>query len=211
MKLRWRFVLYVVRRSTPPPRRPAVPFLVANPLWLLAAEVGLALSLLVGLRLVRGLFRTLALIQDGAQFLRDRDFTARLRETDQPELDTLVGVYNQMVDHLRQERARLQEQHHFLAQILEQSPSAIVVLDFDGAISLCNPAASGCSAAGPPDRPHPRPRPPPRRLPPGRQPGPALHTLAGGETRVVPLPDGAPPQVPARHASSTAAFRAASS
>ena len=52
-----------------------------------------------------------------------------------------MGVYNQMVDHLRDERARLQEQHHFLAQMLEQSPSAIVVLDFDGAISLCNPAA----------------------------------------------------------------------
>ncbi len=191
MKLRWRFVLYVVAVNAAAGAL-LFPFLVANPLWLLAAEAGLALSLLVGLRLVRGLFRTLALIQDGAQFLRDRDFTARLRETNQPELDTLVGVYNQMVDHLRQERARLQEQHHFLAQILEQSPSAIVVLDFDGAISLCNPAAvrllDAAGAAGPA-----APTPVGRRLadfPADASLAHALHTLAGGETRVVPLPDG---------------------
>jgi two-component system, NtrC family, nitrogen regulation sensor histidine kinase NtrY len=185
VKLHARFVLYVVLVNAAA-GAVAAPFLVSDPIRLLAAEGLLLVSLIVGLRLVRGLFRTLAVIQDGAQFLQDGDFTARLRATGQPELDRLVGVYNQMVDHLRDERARLQEQHHFLAQILEQSPSAIVVLDFDGAISLCNPAAQrllGAEASPPAGR----------RLadfPPDAALAQALAALGPDETRVLPLPDG---------------------
>lgn len=46
-----------------------------------------------------------------------------------------------MVDNLRDERTRLQEQHHFLSQIVRVSPSGIVILDFDRRISDVNPAA----------------------------------------------------------------------
>ncbi len=46
-----------------------------------------------------------------------------------------------MVDALRGERVQLQEQQHFLARILHESPGGIVVLDFDGRVSLANPAA----------------------------------------------------------------------
>ena len=46
-----------------------------------------------------------------------------------------------MVDNLRDERARLQEQHHFLSHILSVSPSGILILDFDGLIATANPAA----------------------------------------------------------------------
>jgi two-component system, NtrC family, nitrogen regulation sensor histidine kinase NtrY len=186
VNLQRRFVLYLVGIHLGFAAL-AAPFLIANRIWLLAAEVLLAGSLLLGLRLVGGLFRPLALIQDSAQFLQEGDFTARLRETAQPELDRLVRVHNRMVDHLRDERTRLQEQHHFLGQILDQSPSAIVVLDFDGALALCNPAArrlldleAGGPVAG-------------RRLadlPPGATAAHALSTLAPGETRMVPLPDG---------------------
>jgi signal transduction histidine kinase len=185
VKLQGRFVLYLLAVHVAA-AAVASPFLLARPIHVLAAEAVLLTSLLIGLRLVRGLFRTLAVIQDGAAFLQEGDFTARLRAPGQPELDRLVGVYNQMVDHLREERARLQEQHHFLAQVLEQSPSAIVVLDFDGAVSLCNPAAhrllaGGASVLG-------------RRLvdlpPEANTLARALASLATGETRVLPLPDG---------------------
>ena len=46
-----------------------------------------------------------------------------------------------MVDALRGERVQLQEQQHFLARVLRGSPGGIVVLDFDGRVSLANPAA----------------------------------------------------------------------
>ena len=46
-----------------------------------------------------------------------------------------------MVDHLRTERVRLAEQHQFLTQLLEVSPSGVVILDFDQRVSSLNPAA----------------------------------------------------------------------
>jgi nitrogen fixation/metabolism regulation signal transduction histidine kinase len=59
----------------------------------------------------------------------------------QTEVDELIDVYNRMIDSLRDERTRLQEQQHFLTDVLRVSPSGIVVLDFDGRIATVNPAA----------------------------------------------------------------------
>ncbi len=50
-----------------------------------------------------------------------------------------------MVDSLRDERVRLQEQQQFLARVLNESPGGIVVLDFDGRIEMANPSARGSS------------------------------------------------------------------
>ena len=130
-----------------------VPLLVTNRLWLLAVEVFFVASILVGFRLVRGLFENLALLAEGARFLDEQEFTTRFRETGRPELDRLVSIYNRLADDLREERARLREQHHFLSEVLRASPSGIVVLDFDGRIELANPAAArmlGVSADGAP-------------------------------------------------------------
>jgi two-component system nitrogen regulation sensor histidine kinase NtrY len=52
-----------------------------------------------------------------------------------------VRVYNRMVDSLRDERVRLQEQQQFLARVLRESPGGILVLDFDGRVEMANPAA----------------------------------------------------------------------
>ena len=60
------------------------------------------------------MFRALAFVDESAQFLHDSDYTARFREVGQPEMDRLIGVYNRMVDSLRAERRRVQEQHYFL-------------------------------------------------------------------------------------------------
>jgi signal transduction histidine kinase len=47
-----------------------------------------------------------------------------------------------MVDDLREERVRLQEQQYFLGQLLAASPGGVVVLDHDGSVSAVNPAAA---------------------------------------------------------------------
>ena len=84
---------------------------------------------------------------DSAQFLNDSDYTARFLEVGQPEVDRLIGVYNRMVDSLRAERQRVQEQHYFLGRILDVSPSGIVVLDLDGRIELRQPGRRRAAAA----------------------------------------------------------------
>jgi signal transduction histidine kinase len=47
-----------------------------------------------------------------------------------------------MVDNLREERVRLQEQQYFLGQLLAASPGGVIVLDHDGRVSAVNPAAA---------------------------------------------------------------------
>jgi two-component system nitrogen regulation sensor histidine kinase NtrY len=110
-------------------------------LWLLAVEAFFVVSFIVAMKIFRGLFQPLELITSGVEFMRDRDFTTRLRELGQPEMDSLIGVYNRMVDYLRAERIHIQEQHYFLDKILNVSPSAILILDYDEKVSFANPAA----------------------------------------------------------------------
>ncbi len=110
-------------------------------LWLLAGEAGLVASILLGVHLVRALFGPLELVRTGAQFIAERDFSSRLREVGQPELDALIGVYNLMIDSLREERLRAQEQHHFLEEVVRASPAGILTFDFDGRLTSVNPGA----------------------------------------------------------------------
>jgi two-component system, NtrC family, nitrogen regulation sensor histidine kinase NtrY len=162
----------------------AVYLLRQNRLWLLAVEAVFVASLYAGWRLIRGLFSGLELVKSGAQFISDSDFTARFNEAGHPELDQLIQVYNRMVDHLREERVRQQEQNYFLDKVLTASPSGVVTLDFDGRISLVNPSALKMLGL-------------PRESLIGQQLGelptplaPALDELAVGEARVLPLQAG---------------------
>ena len=140
MSLRARIVAYVVALHLMFAAL-AVFLLRQNPFWLLGVEVMFAISLAVGIRLSRDTFRNLGFAAEGLRLIRDEEFTSRFLEVGQPEIDELIGVYNRMVDHLREERVRLAEQHHFLSQVLQASPSGIVVLDFDQLVGTINPAA----------------------------------------------------------------------
>jgi two-component system, NtrC family, nitrogen regulation sensor histidine kinase NtrY len=119
----------------------AIYLLLQHRIWLLAVEAVFLISLTVGLVLIKNLFGTIELINTGAQFINDGDFTARFREVGQKELDQLVHIYNKMIDHLRDERLKLQEQNYFLDKVLTASPSGIITFDFDSKITMINPCA----------------------------------------------------------------------
>ena len=124
-------------------------FVVAqNRFFLIAVEAVIAVSFVTGLALMRRVFSTFDFVRESAQLLEDSDFMSRVRDVKQPDVDRLIHVYNRMVDALRGERVQLQEQQHFLALILRESPGGILVLDFDGQITLANPAAERLLQAG---------------------------------------------------------------
>lgn len=117
--------------------------------WLFAVEAVFLASLITGITLTRRAFRSLGLAAEGVRLIREGELTSRFREVGDPDVDALIGVYNHMVDTLREERTRVQEQHQFLSRILDVSPAGIVVLDFEGAVSSVNPAAVrllGCAS-----------------------------------------------------------------
>jgi nitrogen fixation/metabolism regulation signal transduction histidine kinase len=110
--------------------------------WLFAVEGVLVASFAAGIALASRMFRALRFVGDSARFLHDSDYTAHFLPVAQPEIDRLIEVYNRMVDHLRTERQRVQEQRHFLSRVMDASPSGILVLDFDGRFEAVNPAAA---------------------------------------------------------------------
>lgn len=112
-----------------------------NRLLLFAVEALFALSLVSGCLLMRSFFVPLELIRTGAELMGERDFGSSFREVGQPEMDSLIRIYNQMIVRLREERLKLQEQHHFLDRVLAASPAGILTLDFDGRIEGMNPSA----------------------------------------------------------------------
>lgn len=141
MTLRTRFLLYLVVVHVVF-AAVACWFLWQHRIWLIVVEAFFALSAFVGYKLVRGLFEPIRLLRSGAQFMNEGDFTTRFLETGAPELDGLVHIYNRMVDHLRDERVRSEEQQNFLRRVIDASPSGIVTLDFDARIAQINPSAA---------------------------------------------------------------------
>src|SRR5215510_16205380 len=140
ISLRLKFILYLVSVHLLF-AGVAIYLLTKHGLWLLAVEAVFVISLAAGISIIRNLFGTIELINTGAQFIEDSDFTSRFREVGQTEMDHLVQVYNRMADSLREERVRMQEQNYFLEKVLTASPSGIMTFDFDGGITLLNPAA----------------------------------------------------------------------
>jgi nitrogen fixation/metabolism regulation signal transduction histidine kinase len=119
----------------------AVFVLMENQLMLFVVEAVFVLSILVSYRLVRALFVPLDLIATGAELIAERDFTSRFVPVGQPEMDSLIAVYNDMIDRLRDERLAAEEQAQLLDRIVEASPSGVVICDFEGEVEQMNPAA----------------------------------------------------------------------
>ncbi len=125
-----------------------VVLLRGRPTLLAVLELLFLLSLAVGWRLVCALFVPLELVRTGAELIEEQDFGSQFRPTGQREIDALVGVYNRMIERLREERLRLTEQNLFLDKVLDSSPAGIVVLDHDGRVASLNPAAARLLGVG---------------------------------------------------------------
>lgn len=110
-------------------------------LWFILSEAILLISLYFAIRLYRELVQPIGLLSRGMDALQDRDFNVKFQPTGQIETDKLIGVYNQMIDRLREERTRQVQQHFFLDKLIKTSPVGTIILDFDEKIANLNPQA----------------------------------------------------------------------
>ena len=118
-----------------------VPLFRDAPLTMLALEAVLVLSLILGLRLVRRALEPLGYTRHFHDLLQDQHYAARLQQSDDAELNELVQLFNTMLGALYHERLQIGEQQGFLDRLLEATPSAVIVFDFDGRVSLLNASA----------------------------------------------------------------------
>ncbi|HEX8547180.1 MAG TPA: ATP-binding protein [Cytophagaceae bacterium] len=110
-------------------------------IWFVVAEAGILISLALSWQLYREMIQPLKLLVQGAEAIRDHDFNVKFVSRGINEMGELVGIYNQMMDELRMERTKQEEQHFFLDKLIMTSPVGIVVLDYDKKIQQVNPKA----------------------------------------------------------------------
>jgi len=123
-------------------------------LLFVGAELLLAASMALGWWLTRRVLEPLGYTRRFHDLLQDQQYAARLAAPGVSELDELVAMFNGMLGALHRERLAIGEQQGFLERLLEATPSAVLVFDFDHAISLVNASAATLLGL---DAPHGRP------------------------------------------------------
>ena len=112
-----------------------------TPLLFVAIEALLLASLAGGVWLIGRALQPLGYTERFRDLLHEQNYSGRLALTGTPDLDRLIDVFNAMLGALYRERLAIGEQRGFLAQLLEATPAAVIVFDFDGAVSLVNAGA----------------------------------------------------------------------
>lgn len=90
------------------------------------------------------LFRSIILpkhtVERGMELIASQDFNNRLASVGEVESDKIVMLFNSMIDKLRNERLKNIEQQNLLQLLIDASPMGVVMLDFNGRITLVNGA-----------------------------------------------------------------------
>lgn len=109
--------------------------------WFIASEFLLLLSILLCVQLYKKLIRPIDLMKSGTDALRNADYTVQYLKTGSPEVDNLISVFNTMIEKLKSERVSTAEQGYFVQRMLDVSPLATIIFDFDARISMANRSA----------------------------------------------------------------------
>jgi nitrogen fixation/metabolism regulation signal transduction histidine kinase len=120
----------------------AAMLLLASPVWFVAAEALLLGTLVLGFYLLRQALEPLGYTRRFYELLQDQHYAHRMARPASGELDELVRLFNTLLGTLHRERLEIGEQQGFLDRLLEATPAAVLVFDFDGAISLLNASAA---------------------------------------------------------------------
>lgn len=116
-------------------------WLSENKLYFIVSEILIVVSIVVSIQIYRDFSRPMDFVRSGIEAIKDKDFTIKFVPTGKREVDILIEVYNLMIDQLREERTKLNAQHFFLEKLIEASPIAILILDFDEKITQINEKA----------------------------------------------------------------------
>lgn len=106
--------------------------------YMIIAYISMGVESLLLLLLFTSVLKPAQTVRHGMDLISAQDFNNRLVNVGEPETDRIVKLFNTMIDKLRNERLNNMERESFLQLLIEASPMGVVMLDFDGKISLVN-------------------------------------------------------------------------
>jgi two-component system nitrogen regulation sensor histidine kinase NtrY len=112
-----------------------------NRLYFIVSEILVIISAIIAIQLYHQLISPIKMLLQGIEAIKDQDFNVQFLPTGKEEVDELISVYNRMIDELRKERTRQEEQHFFLEKLIHTSPTGILILDHDDKVRQLNPKA----------------------------------------------------------------------
>lgn len=112
-----------------------------NKLLFIFSEILILISIWLAWGLYNELIQPLKTLMTGVEAIKDRDFNVKFRPTGKYEMDQLIDVYNNMIDQLRVERTRQEQQHFFLEKLIATAPTGIIILDYNNHVEALNPKA----------------------------------------------------------------------
>ncbi len=105
-------------------------------------ETATVINIILIAVLYRKIIRPLNTLSDGLDLLKAQDWNSRLRPVGQSDVDRITEVFNMMLDKLKDQRIRFEEQNHFLNILIERAPVGVIIVGNDNRIKMINPAAT---------------------------------------------------------------------
>ncbi len=99
-----------------------------------------AVALAIAAWLYFSVIKQLLAVQNGLYLLKAQDFSSRLSRVGDYDADRIVSLFNRLMDTLKEERLKKEEQDQFLQLLIEASPMGIAICTFDGEPRTVNPA-----------------------------------------------------------------------
>jgi len=121
----------------------------SRPLLFYGAEFMLAVDIAACIFFYRKVLIPVETLANGMDLLKGQDWNVALRPLGQPEVDSLVSVFNEMMSRMHAQRLSLEEQRHFLTLLVAEAPVGVVVKGFGGVERMVNPAAKNIFEAFP--------------------------------------------------------------
>lgn len=104
--------------------------------------IGIEVLVLVCLLfLYHRIMKPFQLLENGMLLLKEQDFSSRLRTVGQKDADSIIQIFNRMMEQLKYERLHVREQDQLFDLIFYSSPMGIVIMDLDERIQSMNPSA----------------------------------------------------------------------
>ena len=94
--------------------------------WMYGAAQLIIIAVVILLTvLYRKTIKPLNILSGGIDLIKEQDFSTRLRPVGQRDADRIIELFNRMSDRLHNEELRIQEQNHFLDQLINTDHKAI--------------------------------------------------------------------------------------